>query len=331
MIDNSFPVVTTLGETGRLCRRLGCRPSLGDCNIGGLRFPSIKSLAILSAFFLSLATVSVSWGQEKALTVDGYDPSQYVDVALVLAVDVSRSMSPNELEIQRKGYAAAISDPQVVSAIQSGAYGRIALTFFEWAGSAHAREIVPWTIINGMEDAQRVSEMLLKEGSRAASRTSISGAIRHGMSVLDELAYMADRRVIDISGDGPNNEGVPVAIARDAALETGIIINGLPLLTQGGFYSSFNIEHLDEYYRACVIGGPASFVVPVTDWEQFPEAVRRKLVLEIGGLEPSFETWPWKPAEAPAAEPVQYNAGPAFDCLIGEKIWQRRRELFRDP
>ncbi|WP_231710324.1 DUF1194 domain-containing protein [Roseibium limicola] len=282
-------------------------------------FGSLK-LAILA----SLSVVSVLFSPVRADDLSA-EPIP-VDVALVLAVDVSRSMSPEELLIQRRGYAAAIADPAVIKAIQFGAHGRIALTFFEWAGSGHAREIIGWSLIETAGDAQAFADRLGSGRSVAASRTSISGAIRHGSGLLDALPFQADRRVIDISGDGPNNEGVPVTLARDEAIKAGIAINGLPLLTSDGFYSSFSIPELDAYYRACVVGGPASFVVPVTDWEQFPEAVRRKLVLEIGGLMPDARS------EGRPVMTVQYTARPAYDCMIGEKIWQQRRQqFFLDP
>jgi hypothetical protein len=246
-----------------------------------------------------------------------------VDVALVLAVDVSRSMSSEELQIQRRGYAAAISSPEVVRAIGMGVHGRIALMMFEWANDGHAREIVPWSVVETQADARGFAEMVLADQTYGQRRTSISGAIRHASALLAEVPFSADRLVIDISGDGPNNQGLPVTQARDAAVASGYVINGLPLMTRGGVGFQFNIPDLDEYYRRCVIGGPASFVLPVIGWDQFPEAVRRKLILEIGGRVP----------EEPARViPAQITFGEPYDCMIGEKIWQRTREqYFWDP
>lgn len=246
-----------------------------------------------------------------------------VDVALVLAVDVSRSMSPEELQIQRKGYAAAISSPEVVQAIELGAHGRIALMMFEWANDTHARLIVDWSLIEDQSDAERFAEQVLEDNSFGQRRTSISGAIRRAASLLEEVPFDAARHVIDISGDGPNNHGTPVTSARDAAVESGIVINGLPLMTRGGVGFQFNIPDLDVYYRRCVIGGPTSFVIPVTDWEQFPDAVRRKLILEIGGR---------IPPTAPRVIPAQITFEEPYDCLVGEKIWRRMRDqYFWDP
>lgn len=246
-----------------------------------------------------------------------------VDVALVLAVDVSRSMSPEELQIQRKGYAAAISSPEVVQAINLGAHGRIALMMFEWANDTHARLIVDWSLIETQSDADTFSEKVLEDSSYGQRRTSISGAIQRAASLLADVPYDAGRHVIDISGDGPNNHGAPVTSARDAAVESGIVINGLPLMTRGGVGFQFNIPDLDVYYRRCVIGGPTSFVIPVTDWEQFPDAVRRKLILEIGGRPPPVQ---------PRIIPAQITFEEPYDCMVGEKIWRRMRDqYFWDP
>lgn len=243
-----------------------------------------------------------------------------VDVALVLAVDVSRSMSYEELRIQREGYAAAISSPDVVRAIREGAYGRIAINLFEWAANTHAREIVGWTIIENQADAEAVSAQLLETHSFGERRTSISGAIFHATGLLETAPYDADRRVIDVSGDGPNNQGTPVTEARDEAVGLGITINGLPMMTTGGIATQFNIPDLDRYYTRCVIGGPGAFMVPVNDWDQFAEAVRRKLVLEIGDAGTAD----------PKVIPAQFLLEEPYDCLIGERIWQQRGWQFDD-
>ncbi len=246
------------------------------------------------------------------------EAGERVDVALVLAVDVSRSMSPEELQIQRKGYAAAIASPEVVRAIELGAHGRIGLMMFEWANDTHIREIVGWTIIEDRAGATEFADKVLADSTFGQRRTSISGAIRHATAFLEDLPFEADRRVIDISGDGPNNHGAPVTLARDAAVESGMVINGLPLMTTGGAGFQFNIKDLDEYYRRCVIGGPASFVIPVNNWVQFPDAVRRKLVLEIGGVVP----------HVPSVIKAQFTPQEPYDCLIGEKIWRQMREQY---
>lgn len=232
-----------------------------------------------------------------------------VDVELFLAVDVSRSMSPGELEIQRRGYAAALRSPEVAEAVRGGMLGRIALTYVEWAGGQY--EVVPWTLIETGDDLQRFAERLTAKFDPSMRRTSISGAIDHAARSLDTNAFHGMRRVIDVSGDGPNNQGRPVEPARDDALANGIVINGLPLMTREGMNARWNIDDLDEYYRRCVIGGPGSFVVPVRRWEEFPNAVRQKLVQELVGL----------PVVRAQFEELQ----PDYDCLVGEKMWQRLR------
>jgi hypothetical protein len=237
--------------------------------------------------------------------------AETVDVQLVLAVDVSLSMSPQELEIQRRGYATAMADQSVIDAIADGAYGRIAVTYIEWAGKDTQRVIVPWTYIATRADAEAFAGKLTEEVPRSARRTSISGGLAFAADLIAESGIQAAKRVIDVSGDGPNNEGAPVESARDRIVAQGIVINGLPLMTNGGFTSVYDVPDLDVYYRNCVIGGPGAFMSPVTGWEQFPEAVRRKLVLELAA----------RPIHPPV---VKAAAEPDYDCLIGEKVWNNR-------
>jgi hypothetical protein len=245
------------------------------------------------------------------------DAGEPVDVTLVLAVDVSRSMSADELRIQRQGYAEAIRSPEVIEAIEQGAYGKIAIAMYEWAADFSHTEVFGWTLIENRADAVRVADLILAAPNVRLNRTSISGAIQKGVEMLEASPYDGFRRVIDISGDGPNNQGQRVVPVRDAALRKGVVINGLPLMTRGGPGFGFNIEELDAYYRDCVIGGPGSFLVPVTDWEQFPAAVRRKLVQEIGGLEND---------DMPVVR-AQLDGDPV-DCEVGEKIWEQRQWMF---
>lgn len=237
-----------------------------------------------------------------------------VDVELILAVDVSLSMSPDELAIQRDGYAAALKHEQVLQAIADGVHGRIALAYVEWAGSTVQHVIVPWTIIAGPEDAAAVAEKLTMNPANSARRTSISGALLFAGDLFAESPYRGMKRVIDISGDGPNNQGPLVSAARDSLVEQGITINGLPLMTQGGSISVYDLANLDLYYQHCVIGGPGAFVIPVNDWSQFPEAVRRKLVLELASL----------PADVGTVHLVSSSPVDNSDCEIGEKMWRNR-------
>jgi hypothetical protein len=235
-----------------------------------------------------------------------------VDVELILAVDVSYSMDMDELAIQREGYAEAIVSKEFLQALKSLPNGRISVTYFEWAASSDQKIIIPWRVIDGPETADAVANEIMKTPIRRASRTSISGAINFAMPLFDENPYKGLRRVIDISGDGPNNNGSPVTIARDAALEKGITINGLPIMVKEPSYSTMDIDNLDWYYEDCVTGGLGSFVVSIKDRSQFKQAIRTKLLLEVAGRTPE------RPA-IPVAEKE-----PRIPCLIGERIWQDR-------
>jgi hypothetical protein len=236
-----------------------------------------------------------------------------VDVELILAVDVSYSMDMDELAVQREGYAQAIVSKEFLQALKSLPNGKVAVTYFEWAASSDQKIIIPWRLIDGPETADAVAEEILKTPIRRASRTSISGAIYFAMPLFDTNPYRGLRRVIDISGDGANNDGSPIVGARDEALAKGIVINGLPIMVKEPSYSTMDIDNLDWYYEDCVIGGPGSFVVAIKDREKFKEAIRAKLLLEVAGKTPEGRIVP-----AAAKEP-------RVSCLIGEKIWLDRR------
>ncbi|TIQ58077.1 MAG: DUF1194 domain-containing protein [Mesorhizobium sp.] len=236
-----------------------------------------------------------------------------VDIELVLAVDVSLSMSPAELEIQRRGYVAALTHDTVLQAIADGAYGKIAVTYVEWAGTTWQHVIVPWTVIANRADAERVVEQLAAHAPNSARRTSISGALQFGSDLFAESGFQGVKRVIDISGDGPNNTGMPVTTTRDAAVAKGIVINGLPILIS----PSPSFSHLDQYYAECVTGGPGAFVLPVYAASEFVTAIRRKLILEVSGV-----AGPWADRG-----PIRVDAASPVDCLQGE----RDRRFFSDP
>src|SRR5947209_3169200 len=235
-----------------------------------------------------------------------------VDIELILAVDVSYSMDMDELAVQREGYAQAIVSKEFLQALKSLPNGKIAVTYFEWAASNDQKIIIPWRVIDGPETADAVADEIMKTPIRRASRTSISGAINFAMPLFDENPYRGLRRVIDISGDGPNNNGGPVTVARDAAIEKGVTINGLPIMVKEPSYSTMDIDNLDFYYEDCVIGGPGAFVVTIKDREKFKEAIRTKLLLEVAGRTPE------RPIVPVAAKE------PRVSCMIGEKIWQDR-------
>ena len=235
-----------------------------------------------------------------------------VDVELILAVDVSYSMDMDELAIQREGYAQAIISKEFLQALKSLPNGKVSITYFEWAASSDQKIIIPWRLIDGPETADAVASEIMKTPVRRASRTSISGAIYFAMPLFDQDPYHGTRRVIDISGDGPNNNGAPVTPARDEAVSKGIVINGLPIMVKEPSYSTMDIDNLDWYYEDCVIGGPGSFVVPIKDREKFKEAIRTKLLLEVASRTPERRLVPVAEKES------------RVSCLIGEKIWQDR-------
>jgi hypothetical protein len=251
-----------------------------------------------------------------------------VDLALLLAVDISGSIDLDEARLQREGYARAISDPAVIKAITSGINGRIAVAYFEWSDSYTQNAILDWTLISDPASAEAVARRLTAEPITTARRTSISGAIQYAMPHFAALPFAALRRVLDISGDGPNNDGGPVDLARDAALAAGIAINGLPIMN--GRQNSWGfptLPDLDRYYEGCVIGGPGAFVVVAEDFDAFDTAVRRKLILEIAAA--PIPT----PPTAPRVIRVQNRGndrtgGYEKGCDIGERqsreFWRRR-------
>jgi hypothetical protein len=235
-----------------------------------------------------------------------------VDLALVLAVDISNSMDPEEQDLQRDGFVAAFRSSLVQDAIKAGMLGRIAVVYMEWAGSRRQTVVVPWTIIDGPASAAGFADRLAQAPTQRAPRTSISGAIDLGVRLLAESQVEASRQVIDISGDGANNEGRSVTQARDEALARGITINGLPIMLNRA-RGYWDVDKLDDYYRDCVIGGSGAFMVPVRDREQFAQAIKTKIVREIAGMEP-----------APAFRPVQADTATACPSS-GMRDWERMR------
>ncbi len=240
-----------------------------------------------------------------------------VDLELVLMVDVSRSMSYRELEIQRRGYAEALLSDEVFAAVQSGYLQRVALAYVEWAGTQQV--IVDWRLLETRDDLAAFGNTLANQFSPTLRRTSISEALIFGAASMEGNGFNGERRVIDISGDGPNNQGRPVTAARDAVIAQGISINGLPLMTRDGLGGQWHLDGLDRYYQACVTGGFGAFTIPVQDWDDFAQAVRRKLVLEIAA-DPQPET----------IIPAQFSPREPYDCLIGEKMWQDRQRYWNE-
>ena len=243
--------------------------------------------------------------------------AEEVDVELLLLVDVSRSMSPAELELQRRGYAEALRSDSVAAALDRTLTGRVALAFVEWAGAERQTIVQGWTLIESRADLDAFAAVLAEGTTFTQSRTSISGALRYGAAYFDANTFDGLRRVIDISGDGPNNQGGLVTEARDEVVAAGIVINGLPLMTRDYQGAAWRLDDLDAYYSHCVIGGWGAFMIPVTEWPDFTAAITKKLVLEIAGVAPE------RLIRAQMAAP--------YDCLIGEKMWRRNRRIYDLP
>ncbi len=211
-----------------------------------------------------------------------------VDLLLVLAADVSRSIDQPKFQLQRDGYVAAISHPRVLHAITSGPNKRIAVCFVEWSGMGAQKVIIDWTLIGDAEAARRFGDQLLEASRPFADRTSIGGAIDFAVALFDRVPYESTRRTIDVSGDGDNNAGRDVTAARDEAVAKGITINGLVILT--GNPPPWSSGHmnppggLEAYYRNNVIGGPGAFVIAAENFEAFGRAIISKMVAEIAAL-----------------------------------------------
>ena len=254
---------------------------------------SMASLTRSLAGLVLMAGVLVSAPQPVAAQME-------VDLALVLAVDVSRSMDPDEQELQRQGFVEAFRSPLVHGAIQSGVLGRISVTYIEWSGVGDQIVVVPWTVLGDAEGSVEFAERLAVSPVARIGATSISGAIEFSVKLLDQSGVQPLRKVIDVSGDGPNNRGRLVTNARDEAVAKGITINGLPVMLKRPSGRG-DLENLDLYFRDCVIGGPGAFMIPVRERQHFAEAIKTKIIREIAGI----------PAE-PLVQRAQ--ATPSMDC-----------------
>jgi hypothetical protein len=234
------------------------------------------------------------------LTLSGWnaptEAKELVDLLLVLAADVSHSVDANKFKLQREGYAAAFGDPRVINAISSGLRGRIAVCFVEWSGAGLQRLVIDWTVIEDFATGKQFGDQLLEIPRSFANSTSISGGIDFALAQFAHAPFDAERRTIDVSGDGNNNNGRDVHLARDEAVAAGVTINGLVILTDGRF--SWSPEHtnppggLEKYYRDNVIGGPGAFVLVAKDFNSFGDLLIRKLIAEIALVAPRGEILP---------------------------------------
>ncbi len=255
--------------------------------------------------------------------VDTAQAQTRVDLELVLSVDISLSMDLDEQRLQRDGYIAAFRDGELHRAIAAGQTRKIAVTYIEWAGQFVQLVVMPWTLIDSPAAAMTFADGLEKARISRERMTSITAALEFSGRQFQSNPFRGARQVIDVSGDGPNNAGGPVTRIRDELVAKGVVINGLPIMVKhgGGINSLFDIADLDMYYNDCVIGGPGSFMIPIRAKEEFLPAIRRKLLLEIAGVEPLARLIKTQAA----AEPKR------ADCLIGEKLWNRYMDGNRLP
>lgn len=211
--------------------------------------------------------------------------AEEVDLKLVLAADVSRSIDDREFALQRQGYAQAFRDPRVMRAIRSGPLGRIAVCFFEWSGTESQKLVIDWTVVGDLESAGYFADKLMSEPRSAANRTALGAAIDASVQLFDQTPIESERRTIDVSGDGTNTNGRPPILARDDAVAKGITINALVILSPEPM--PWNPEHthppggLENYFKINVVGGPGAFTYVVEGFETFAEAITNKLVKEI--------------------------------------------------
>ena len=224
----------------------------------------------------------------------GTDDLVEVDLELILAVDVSRSIDGDEHRLQREGYVAAFRHPDLLRAIRSGPIGRIAVVYFEWAGKRHQSVVVPWTVLGDGNDAEAFADALAAQPILPEAGTSISASLMFAERIFDVSGARGLRRAIDISGDGANNDGPALEPVRQRLITNGITINGLPIAL-----GPEGVDDLAGYYERCIIGGPGAFAITIGDKTEFAAAIRRKLVQEVA----------WLPT--PPVQAIMVSAGPA--------------------
>jgi len=211
--------------------------------------------------------------------------AEHVDLLLVLASDVSRSVDTRKFQLQREGYAAALSNPRVIDAIKSGPHGKIAICFVEWSGATSLKLVIDWTVVGDAASARKIGDQMLELPRSFADRTSISAGLEFSMVQLERAPYQSVRRTIDVAGDGTNNSGRDINSVRDEILAKGVTINGLVILSETPL--PWNPEHtnpaggLDNYYRNNVTGGPGSFVMVAENHNSFGQAIVKKMIAEI--------------------------------------------------
>ncbi len=262
----------------------------------GLRKPTIYAYARLNLTNTVMSKRKLTWFVDSG-NVDGWDDPRFPTVRGVL----------------RRGLTIeALTSPLVLDAIRKGMVGKVAVTYIEWAGVNTRHVIADWSIIEDQASAEAFVQKLREAPVRRARRTSVTTAIEFSIDRLKQAQVRPIRRVIDISGDGPNNEGGLVTRARDAAVEAGVVINGLPIIIKRGWSSPYDVDNLDDYYRDCVIGGPGSFMLTITEKDQFAPAIKQKILRELASPSQNDVT----------ATPARGET----DCTMGERQWRQQWE-----
>ena len=279
-------------------------------------FRPARRLAARAIMWLAVALAGPAMARDSGVEVDA---------EIVLAVDISYSMDRNEQVLQREGYIKALTSPEFLNALKANALGKVAVAYLQWASYTDQDVLINWTIIDGPQSAQAFADKLQDAPYRRAQRTSISGAIDASMKLFENNGMKGARQVIDVSGDGPNNNGRIVTHARDEALEKGVTINGLPLVGIREWFSPADIKELDIYYEDCVIGGPEAFSITVRDTRSFVDATRGKMIREIAALPARGIDGMMKHASGKVARRQRVDAvEPRISCTIGESLWRGR-------
>lgn len=251
-----------------------------------------------------------------------------VDLELVIATDVSYSIDAQEARLQREGIIAAFRSREIIRAVQTGALGRIAVAYVDFSGRPYNKVVIDWQVIQDEASAHAFADRLAQAPPNRGQNTSISDALELASQLIESNGFDGLRRVIDVSGDGPNNSGRRVDAVRDDAVAKGIAINGLTIINQADRWNSrYFLEDLDRYFEGCVIGGPGSFVIVASDFQDFARAIRQKLILEIAGLVPERAAPALIQRTAAPAGPILAQAGaaptrPGYEkgCDIGERM-----------
>jgi hypothetical protein len=252
-----------------------------------------------------------------SLPAGGAAAAEPVDLELVIATDVSYSIDVEEARLQREGVASAFLSREVVQAIRSGILGKIAVAYIDFASTPFNVTVMDWRVISDEASAAAFAKDLLAQPINRGMHTSISSALVMAARMIETNAFQGTRRVIDVSGDGPNNFERRVDATRDDVVARGIVINGLPILNEADrFNQRYYLADLDRYFEGCVIGGPGSFIIPAKDFRDFAQAIRRKLVLEIAGRLPE------EPARIMKAQMRAPQTGRVYEkgCDIGERM-----------